>query len=115
MITSLIDPLVAAVKGIFQLSDVEAQLSASAFFIAYGVVSFPAAALSARLRARKSISLAIMVVGCLIMLGAANIAIYAFVLLGLFVTASGITLLQVSANPLVAALGSRERSHFRLT
>src|SRR5688500_11462760 len=33
-ITSLIDPLVASVKGIFSLSDVEAQLSASAFFIA---------------------------------------------------------------------------------
>ena len=43
-ITSLIDPLVAAVKGIFTLSDAEAQLSAFAFFIAYGVMSFPAAA-----------------------------------------------------------------------
>ena len=40
-ITSLVDPLVAAVKGIFHLSDVEAQLSASAFFIAYGVMSLP--------------------------------------------------------------------------
>ena len=46
-ITSLIDPLVAAVKGIFTLSDAEAQLSASAFFIAYGLMSFPAAALIA--------------------------------------------------------------------
>lgn len=34
LITSLIDPLVAAVKGILSLSDFEAQLSASAFFIA---------------------------------------------------------------------------------
>ena len=40
-ITSLIDPLVAAVKGIFSLTDLQAQLSASAFFIAYGVMSFP--------------------------------------------------------------------------
>ena len=47
-ITSLIDPLVAAVKGIFSLSDMQAQLSASAFFIAYGVMSFPAAMLLAR-------------------------------------------------------------------
>lgn len=47
-ITSLIDPLVAAVKGIFTLSDTEAQLSAFAFFIAYGLISFPAAALIAR-------------------------------------------------------------------
>lgn len=116
-ITSLIDPLVAAVKGIFSLSDMEAQLSASAFFIAYGVMSFPAAVLLAR---RKSvptvlIALTMMLAGCLIMLAAANIAIYGLVLLGLFVLASGITILQVAANPLAAVLGPPEKSHFRLT
>ncbi|MCZ8325858.1 MAG: glucose/galactose MFS transporter [Sphingomonadaceae bacterium] len=116
-ITSLIDPLVAAVKGIFSLSDVEAQLSASAFFIAYGVMSLPAAALLAR---RKSvatvlIALVLMIAGCMLMLLAANLAIYGLVLFGLFILASGITILQVAANPLAAALGRPERSHFRLT
>lgn len=116
-ITSLIDPLVAAVKGIFTLSDSQAMLSAFAFFIAYGVVSFPAAAVIAKWRAIPSIlvALAMMVVACLIMLGAANIANYNLVLLGLFVLASGITMLQVAANPLAAALGDPEKSHFRLT
>src|SRR5262249_42162833 len=33
----------------------------------------------------------------------------------LFVIASGVTLLQVAANPLAAVLGKPERSHFRLT
>jgi FHS family L-fucose permease-like MFS transporter len=56
-----------------------------------------------------------MVAGCLIMLLAANIAMYEVVLLGLFVLASGITVLQVAANPLAAVLGPPERSHFRLT
>ena len=51
----------------------------------------------------------------MIMLLAANIAVYTLVLLGLFVLASGITILQVAANPLAAALGPPERSHFRLT
>jgi FHS family L-fucose permease-like MFS transporter len=37
------------------------------------------------------------------------------VLLGLFVLASGITILQVAANPLAAALGDPKYSHFRLT
>jgi len=116
-ITSLVDPLVAAVKGIFQLSDVEAQLSASAFFIAYGVMSLPGAVLLARLKSVTTvlISLGMMVAGCLIMLVAVNMAIYAVVLLGLFVLASGITVLQVAANPLAAALGPPGRSHFRLT
>lgn len=116
-ITSLIDPLVAAVKGIFSLSDLEAQLSASAFFIAYGVMSFPAAVLLARRKAVPTvlIALALMVGGCLLMLFAVNIAEYPVVLLGLFVLASGITILQVAANPLAAALGKPEQSHFRLT
>jgi FHS family L-fucose permease-like MFS transporter len=116
-ITSLIDPLVAAVKGIFTLSNLQAQLSAFAFFIAYGVVSFPAAVLLGRLRAVPTIllALAMMALACLIMLGAANLAVYSLVLLGLFVLASGITLLQVAANPLAAALGDPKGSHFRLT
>ncbi|MEO7257469.1 MAG: sugar MFS transporter [Sphingomicrobium sp.] len=116
-ITSLIDPLVSAVKGIFSLSDLEAQLSASAFFIAYGVMSFPAAVLLARRKAVPTvlIALVLMVAGCLLMLFAVNIAKYPVVLLGLFVLASGITILQVAANPLAAALGKPEKSHFRLT
>ena len=116
-ITSLVDPLVAAVKGVFHLSNVEAQLSTSAFFIAYGVMSLPGAVILARLKSVPTVlvSLAMMVVGCLVMLLAANLAIYEIVLLGLFVVASGITVLQVAANPLSAALGSPEQSHFRLT
>src|SRR5206468_12218347 len=60
-------------------------------------------------------ALGMMVAGCLLMLVAANLAIYALVLAGLFVLASGITILQVAANPLAAVLGPPERSHFRLT
>jgi FHS family L-fucose permease-like MFS transporter len=116
-ITSLIDPLVASVKGVFTLTNVQAQLSAFAFFIAYGVISFPAAALIARLKPVPSIllALAMMALACLIMLGAANMASYTLVLVGLFVLASGITILQVAANPLAAALGDPKGSHFRLT
>jgi MFS transporter, FHS family, L-fucose permease len=99
------------------LSDVEAQLSASAFFIAYGVMSLPAAVLLSRKKAVSTvlIALGLMVAGCMLMLVAANIAVYELVLLGLFVLASGITILQVAANPLAAALGPPNRSHFRLT
>jgi MFS transporter, FHS family, L-fucose permease len=116
-ITSMIDPLVASVKGIFTLSDFEAQLGAFAFFIAYGAISLPAAVLLARINSVPTIMIALagMIVGCLTMLVAANLAIYALVLLGLFILASGITVLQVAANPLAAALGSPEKSHLRLT
>jgi len=116
-ITSLIDPLVASVKGIFTLSDFQAQASAFAFFIAYFVMSFPAALILSRLKSVPTILLALglMITGCLIMLAAANASLYALVMLGLFTLASGITILQVAANPLAAALGTPERSHLRLT
>jgi FHS family L-fucose permease-like MFS transporter len=116
-ITALNDPLVAAVKGIFTLSRIEAQLVAFAFFIAYGLVSFPAAGLVAKLRPMSAIlvALGMMMGGCLLMLAAANLAIFPLVLVGLFVLASGITILQVTANPLVAALGDPRSSHLRLT
>lgn len=116
-ITSLLDPLIGAVKGIFVLTDVQAQLSAFAFFIAYLFMSFPAAALLARWQSHRCILLALgtMVTGCLVILAAANIASYWLVLAGLFILSSGITILQVAANPLAAALGPPERSHLRLT
>ncbi len=116
-ITSFNDPLIAAVKGIFRLTDVEAQLSAFAFFVAYGVMSLPAAVLLSRLKSVPTVllSLGMMVAGCLIMMAAVNVTTYSLMLLGLFVLASGMTVLQVAANPLAAALGRPERSHFRLT
>jgi FHS family L-fucose permease-like MFS transporter len=40
---------------------------------------------------------------------------YPLVLAGLLALASGITILQVAANPLVVGLGPPERGHFRLT
>ncbi|WP_122466765.1 sugar MFS transporter [Brevundimonas lutea] len=114
--TSLIDPLIAAVRKVFDLSFAEATLTASAWFIAYAVVSVPAAALLSRLGYSRSIiaALGVMVLGCLIIPAATLVDQYMLVLLGLFVIASGVTLLQVAANPLVAALGSRKSSHARL-
>jgi FHS family L-fucose permease-like MFS transporter len=115
-VTSVNDVLVPAVKSIFALSDTEAFLTQFAFFLAYGVVSLPAARLAARLGPSRSLisALMVMVLGCVLMPAATSLHAYWLVLVALFVIASGITLLQVSANPLSAALGRPERSHFRL-
>ncbi|PZU11083.1 glucose/galactose MFS transporter [Sphingomonas sp.] len=115
-VTSINDVMVPAVRSIFSLSVTEGLLTQFAFFLAYGIVSLPAAALVGRLGASRSITLALftMVAGCLLMPVATAVRAYWIVLLALFVIASGITLLQVAANPLSAALGRSERSHFRL-
>ena len=116
-ITVSIDPLIAALKAIFKLTYAQSSLTQFAFFMAYFVVSLPAAALIARLGNSKSImfALGVMVVGCFIVPAATHFDTYWLVLVALFVIAGGITILQVVANPLAAALGPPERSHFRLT
>jgi MFS transporter, FHS family, L-fucose permease len=116
-ITVSVDPLIAALKAIFSLSYAEVMLTQFAFFMAYGVVSLPAAALIRRIGYTSAIvvALAVMIAGCLIVPLATHFETFAIVLVALFVIAAGITILQVAANPLAAALGPPQRSHFRLT
>jgi FHS family L-fucose permease-like MFS transporter len=115
-VTSVNDILIPAVKQIFTLTDTQGFLTQFAFFTAYFVVSLPAAAIVSRFGASRSIifALGVMVVGCLFMPLATYERQYTIVLIALFVIASGITLLQVAANPLSAVLGPPEKSHFRL-
>jgi FHS family L-fucose permease-like MFS transporter len=114
--TSLIDPLIAAVRGVFSLNFTEALLTQFAWFTAYGVFALPAAFVLARLGYARSIvgALGVMVLGALIVPLSTLLDFYPGVLAALFVIGGGVTLLQVAANPLAAALGSERGSHFRL-
>ncbi len=116
-ITAMIDPLIPSVRAIFNLSYTQSMLTQFAFFMSYGIVSLPGAALVARAGYGRSIliALAAMIVGCLCMPFATYVQRYELVLVALFIIGSGITVLQLAANPLAAVLGSPERSHFRLT
>ncbi|HVV64210.1 MAG TPA: MFS transporter [Rhizomicrobium sp.] len=116
-VTASIDPLVPSVRSVFSLTYAESMLTQFAFFMAYGVVSLPAALILEKSGYARTIlySLAAMVVGCLLMPLATRADSYWFVLCALFVIAAGITQLQVAANPLAALLGRPEGSHFRLT
>ena len=116
-ITAMIDPLIPAVRAIFSLSYTESMLTQFAYFMAYGVISLPAAALVARRGYAAGIlyALGAMIVGCLVILLGTQANAYAILLVALFIIASGITILQVAANPLAAALGPPGRSHLRLT
>jgi len=115
-VTNLIDPLVKSMKVIYTLTDAEAQLNQFAFFIAYGIMSIPSGAYLAKKGYAKSIIVGLsgIVIGCLIAWSTTYSHTFVTVLLGLFVAASGITLLQVAANPLIASMGTQERAPFRL-
>ena len=116
-ITAMIDPLIPSVRAIFNLPYKEAMLTQGAFFISYGVISLPGAALVARAGYGRSVLIALltMIVGCLVMPMATSAQSFPLLLLALFIIGSGITVLQLAANPLAAVLGPSERSHFRLT
>jgi len=116
-ITAMIDPLIPSVRAIFNLSYTQSMLTQFAFFMSYGIVSLPGAALVARAGYGRSILIALvaMIVGCLFIPFATSVQRYELVLVALFIIGSGITVLQLAANPLAAVLGPPGRSHYRLT
>lgn len=109
-ITALNDILIPHLKGIFDLSYTQAMLVQFCFFGAYFLVSPLAGVLIARIGYLRGIifGLSTMATGCLLFYPASSLEQYALFLLALFVLASGITILQVSANPFVARLGDRK-------
>lgn len=115
-ITSNNDPLIVALRAAFHLDYTEALLTQIVFFLAYGLVSLPAAWLTSRLGAVDMIlgSLALMACGCLLVVASTSAADFRPILAALFVLAAGFTALQVAANPLAADLGPPDRTHFRL-
>lgn len=115
-ITALNDILIPHLKSAFSLTYVQAMLIQFAFFGAYFLVSIPAGAMIKRMGYQNGVSVGLLVAaaGCLLFYPAAEVQVYGLFLAGLFVLASGITILQVSANPYVAVLGSPETSSSRL-
>lgn len=116
-ITCLNDILIPYLKGAFDLSYTQAMLIQFCFFGAYFIVSIPAGSLVAKIGYQRGIvaGLSIAALGCLLFYPAAVIEVYALFLFALFVLASGITILQVSANPYVSALGPAQTASSRLT
>jgi MFS transporter, FHS family, L-fucose permease len=116
-ITCLNDILIPHLKGVFDLTYSQAMLIQFCFFGAYFLVSIPAGNIVKKLGFQKGIVLGLMIaaLGCLGFYPAASLHSYPVFLFALFVLASGITLLQVSANPYVSTLGKSETASSRLT
>ena len=116
-LTCLNDILIPHLKAVFELTWVQAMLIQFTFFGAYFLMSLPAGKLVSALGYKKGIvaGLAIAGIGALLFWPAAAVHSYPVFLTALFVLASGITVLQVAANPYVALLGPEKTSHSRLT
>lgn len=116
LITSLNDILIPHLKAIFTLSYFQASLIQFCFFGAYFVMSLPSGYLVEKLGYRRGIIIGLSTagIGCLGFYPAASAQSYPLFLAALFVLASGITLLQVAANPYVSVLGPPKTAASRL-
>jgi FHS family L-fucose permease-like MFS transporter len=116
-LTCLNDIIIPHLKAVFELNYAKAMMIQFSFFAAYFIVSLPSGWIVERLGYKNGIIIGLITaaVGCIMFYPAAGHRSYTIFLVALFILASGITLLQVAANPYVAILGKPETASSRLT
>ena len=115
-ITVLNDILIPFLKESFDLNYTQAMLVQFCFFGAYFIVSPFAGRLIDKVGYQQGIVIGLLTTaaGCCLFYPSASLHLYSLFLFGFFVLASGITILQVAANPYVAALGPETTAASRL-
>jgi len=115
-LTSLNDVLIPYVQHVFNIRLAASMLIQTAFFSAYFIFSIPSAKIIDWIGYKRAIvvGLLTMVAACLAFYPAAKIPSFPFFLAALIILATGITILQVAANPYVAVLGPPQTASSRL-
>ena len=115
-ITVLNDILIPFLKESFDLNYTQAMLVQFCFFGAYFIVSPIANRLIDKIGFQYGLVVGLLTtaLGCLLFFPSADLNVYVLFLGSLFVLGSGITILQVAANPYVAALGPEKTAASRL-
>ncbi len=109
-------PMVAAFKGIFTMSTLQASLVQFAYFGAYFALALPAAFINQRFGYKTGVlsGLGLAAVGAFMFYPASLAMTYGFFLAALFVLAAGLSILETSANPFAIAMGPEENATKRL-
>ena len=109
--------LIPYFKLICELSVQQAMLVAFAFYISYFIMAFPSSYILKKTGYKNGMMLGLFVmgIGALIFIPAANTREYSIFLIGLFIEATGLTLLQTAANPYVTILGPIESAASRIS
>jgi FHS family L-fucose permease-like MFS transporter len=115
-LTSLNDVLIPHLKAVFAMNYAQTMMIQFTFFGAYFLMSLPAGAVVSRVGYKPSIVIGLLVAaaGAVLFFPAARLPSYLLFLGALFVLASGITLLQVAANPYISLIGDPAGAHSRL-
>jgi len=108
--------LIPYFKLICELSIQQAMFVAFAFYISYFLMAFPSSFILKETGYKNGmiLGLLIMALGALLFIPAANSRNYIVFLVGLFIQATGLTLLQTAANPYVTILGPIESATSRM-
>lgn len=116
-VTWLNSVLIPFLQQACELTDFQAYLVTFAFYISYFVMAIPASMILKKTGYAKgmSIGLGVMAVGSLIFIPGAMARSYAIFLFGLFVQATGMTLLQTASNPYITILGPIESAAKRIS
>ncbi len=115
-VTWLNGPLITFVKLAFSLSDVEAFLVPSVFYLSYFFLSLPAAFMLRKTGMKRGMALGLLIMG----VGAAcfgqfaTMRIFPGALTGLFIIGAGLSVLQTASNPYISVLGPIESGAQRI-
>ncbi len=109
--------LIPYFKFTLQLSLSAAMLVAFAFYLSYFVMAIPSSWLLQRMgfKAGMAAGLYVMAIGSLVFVPAAYYMRFDLFLVGLFIQATGLTILQTAANPYVTILGPIESAATRMS
>ena len=116
-VTWLNSVLIPFLRQACELTDFQAYLVTFAFYISYFVMAIPSSVILKKTGYAKgmSIGLGVMAAGSLIFIPGAILRSYPVFLLGLFVQATGMTLLQTASNPYITILGPIESAAKRIS
>jgi len=115
-LTVLNGQLQGPMKALFDLTNAQSTILTGAFFIAFVVTGAPAGMMVDKMGYKKTLVAALLVVAVALgtfFAGAKAVSFEIFVA-GSFLLGAGITMLQVVANPYIAALGTPETSGSRI-
>src|SRR5688572_15793621 len=110
------DVLLPTVMEYFKLNYTEATLIQVSFYVTYIIFPIPIAWMIHKYGYRVSLVVALLTsaAGCLMFLPAHSYHSYLIILLAIFVLSTGITILNVAANPFTTLLGDPEGAHIRI-
>jgi len=116
-VTWLNGSLIPFLKAICDLNEFEALFVTFVFYIAYTVMALPMSYVIERVGYKNSMALglAIMALGSLLFIPAAQSGSFMLFLIALFALGSGLTILQTASNPYIVCIGPIESAAMRIS